>query len=413
MTEIRPASRVRPFLPEPGMSSPLVGVVWMLLLINTLGFNELPTVVPIPRVLAQLVTMGALVAALGLAVVLNPRLRFRPSPYLLLLSILVLLSFASSLRLESGLGAVFRCIRFALFVTTLWLLSRWWRGDLSFVRHHVRTVSAVLLTVLVGLAVSPGTARPDEYQGRLIGTLWPIPAPQVGQYAAVVAGLTILLWLTRNLDGRSTALIAPLSIGVLLLSHTRTATIALGTALVGAILTLTLTSSRSRRALGVTAMAAGLIAVAFGPALQRWIARDQDPELLGSLTGRQKVWDALLAVERTRSEQTIGQGLTDKSFNGLSIDSTWLAVYHDQGLIGVAIVVTIIVGLLAAAALRPPSPARACAVFLILYCAIATYTEVGLGDASPYLLHLAVAASLLTPGAQTTARPVASARGSG
>ncbi len=34
---------------------------------------------------------------------------------------------------------------------------------------------------------------------------------------------------------------------------------------------------------------------------------------------------------------------------------------------------------------------------LILYCLATSYTEVGLGDASPYLLHLAVAASLLAP----------------
>ena len=47
------------------------------------------------------------------------------------------------------------------------------------------------------------------------------------------------------------------------------------------------------------------------------------------------------------------------------------------------------------ALLRPPSLSRACAIFLISYCAIASYTEAGLGDASPYLLHLTVAASLL------------------
>ncbi|HEX2187144.1 MAG TPA: O-antigen ligase domain-containing protein, partial [Chloroflexota bacterium] len=40
-------------------------------------------------------------------------------------------------------------------------------------------------------------------------------------------------------------------------------------------------------------------------------------------------------------------------------------------------------------------PERALATFLVVYCAIASYTEVGLGDASPYLLHIVVAASLL------------------
>ena len=62
---------------------------------------------------------------------------------------------------------------------------------------------------------------------------------------------------------------------------------------------------------------------------------------------------------------------------------------------GIALVVAFLTGLIVTAALRPPSPQRACAVFLILYCIVASYTEVGLGDASPYLLNLAVAASLL------------------
>ncbi|NED07516.1 O-antigen ligase domain-containing protein, partial [Streptomyces sp. SID6648] len=79
------------------------------------------------------------------------------------------------------------------------------------------------------------------------------------------------------------------------------------------------------------------------------------------------------------------------------IDNSWLAVYHEQGLIGVALVAAVLAVLGGVALLRPPSPARACAIFLIGYCALASYTEAGLGDASPYLLHLAVAASLLAP----------------
>jgi hypothetical protein len=70
--------------------------------------------------------------------------------------------------------------------------------------------------------------------------------------------------------------------------------------------------------------------------------------------------------------------------------------------VGIALVVAFLTGLIVTAALRPPSPQRACAVFLILYCIVASYTEVGLGDASPYLLNLAVAASLLA-GAPTAA----------
>jgi hypothetical protein len=38
---------------------------------------------------------------------------------------------------------------------------------------------------------------------------------------------------------------------------------------------------------------------------------------------------------------------------------------------------------------------RALALFLVAYCCVASITETGLGDASPYLLHLFVAGSLL------------------
>ncbi|MGQ4443470.1 O-antigen ligase domain-containing protein, partial [Streptomyces violaceoruber] len=123
-----------------------------------------------------------------------------------------------------------------------------------------------------------------------------------------------------------------------------------------------------------------------------------------NLTGRAKVWDALLAAPRTVGEKVFGIGLGDKSFDGLPIDNSWLAVYHEQGLIGIALVATVFVVLGGVALLRPPSPARACAIFLISYCALASYTEAGLGDASPYLLHLAVAASLLASPAAATPR---------
>jgi hypothetical protein len=94
-------------------------------------------------------------------------------------------------------------------------------------------------------------------------------------------------------------------------------------------------------------------------------------------------------------KEAFGVGLTNKSFNGLPIDSSWLSVYHEQGLVGVTLVALFLLTLLIVAALRPPSPERACAVFLIIYCVVSSYTESGLGDASPYLLHLAIAAGLL------------------
>ncbi|MGP4004971.1 O-antigen ligase domain-containing protein [Streptomyces sp. 4N124] len=378
-----------------------VGVVWGLLILNTLGSAGAETIVPLPRSLIQMVTMGALVAAFALALALNVRLRIRPSAYVLLLTLLLVPSVISSVYVESGFGALFRCARLALFVGTLWLLTRWWDGGLTFVRHHIRMYFAVLGSVAAGLAISPGAALPDIYGGRLVGALWPLTPPQIGQYAAVIIGLTVLLLLGRRTDRASAAVVIVPSLVLLGLTHTRTATLGLFIGLALAIGSLVLTSAAARRFFTWTVLCAAVAAVAFSSALQAWFLRGQSKENFSNLTGRAKVWDALLAEPRTTAEQVLGMGLGDKSFGGLPIDNSWLAVYQEQGLIGVALVAAIIIVLGGVALLRPPSLQRACAIFLISYCAIASYTEAGLGDASPYLLHLALAASLLAAPAAT------------
>ncbi len=152
-------------------------------------------------------------------------------------------------------------------------------------------------------------------------------------------------------------------------------------------------------------LCAAVAATVFAGALRAWFLRGQSQENLTSLTGRATVWDALLAAPRTTVETLFGVGLGDKSFGGLPIDNSWLAVYHEQGLTGIALVAAMLLVLGGVALLRPPSLPRACAIFLISYCAIASYTEAGLGDASPYLLHLTVAAALLAAPATATPLP--------
>ncbi|MFI1422617.1 O-antigen ligase domain-containing protein [Streptomyces sp. NPDC020731] len=382
-----------------------VGTAWGLLVLNTLGSAGAETIVPLPRSLIQMATMGALVAAFALALAANLRLRIRPTAYVFLLTLLLVPSVISSASLESGFGALFRCTRLALFVGTLWLLSRWWDGGLTFVRHHIRMYFVVLGSVAAGLVVSPGTAMPELYGGRLVGALWPLTPPQIGQYAAVITGLTVLLVLGRRTDRRSAALVVVPALVLLALTHTRTATLGLLVGLTVAIGSLVLTSAAARRFFAWAVLCAAVAAVGFASALQAWFLRGQSQENFTSLTGRAKVWDALLAAPRTTSEYLFGAGLGDKSFGGLPIDNSWLAVYHEQGMTGVVLVAAIIVVLGGVALLRPPSLSRACAIFLIGYCAIASYTEAGLGDASPYLLHLAVAASLLVAPAPAAPLP--------
>lgn len=374
----------------------LVGAVWVLLLINTLSFTEAEMVVPFPRQAAQLVTMGSLALALVLAVVLNRLLLIRPNPFLLLLSLLMLLSVGSSLWLENGIDSLFRCFRFGIFVTTLWLTTRWWRGDLTFVRHTLRFLVTMLLSTLVGLMISPDSAMSGD-DNRLVGTLWPMAANRVGQFAAVTVGLVFLLTLCRRINGRIAACVSVIALSCLILSHSRTALLGLIVGLVAASLSLLFTKRRVRLILTAIATVTTICVAVLWSGIQEWFQRGQDAELLGSLTGRQRVWNALLAEDRSANRQLFGMGLGDKSYHGGSIDSGWLAVYVEQGYLGISVIIVILVCLLGSAVARKPTPERACAIFLVFFCGVSSYSETGLGDASPYLLYLAVAASLLQP----------------
>ncbi|HKS47422.1 MAG TPA: O-antigen ligase domain-containing protein [Amycolatopsis sp.] len=376
----------------------LVGVVWTLLVVNTLGSIGVVTIVRIPRSIIQLVTMGSLVVAFALALALNHRVRIRPNAYLLLLTLLLVTSVISSAQLESGYGAFFRCFRLFLFISTLWLLTRWWDGTLTFVHYHIRVLVVVLMSVLAGLVISPGKAMPEFYSGRLLDAIWPLTPPQVAHYAAICVGLTLMLWLGRRTDRTNALVVAVPALGVLFLSHTRTATLGLVVGMTVALLSLSLTNARARKVFAFSALSAGAVAVFAGGLVLAWFQRGQSQESLSNLTGRAKVWDALLEAPRTTMENLFGIGLGDKSFGGLPIDSSWLAVFHEEGYVGVVIVAAFLLILLTVAVLRPPSLSRACAIFLIVYCLTASYTEAGLGDASPYLLDLAMAGSLLAQG---------------
>lgn len=385
-------------VPDNPRVAKMLGAIWALLVFNTLGTNG-ALLLPIPRPVAQMLTMGAVGVAFVLALVINPRLKFRPGAYLLLLSVLLIGSIASSIRMESGTGSLFRCARFGCFIATLWLISPWMDGTMRFVRQHIRVLLVLLVTVAVGLVIAPGRALPALNDGRLTGVLWPLTPPQVGQYAAIVAGLALLLWLSKLTDGRSALVVTVPSIGLLLLTHTRTATLGLLVGLLVAGLSMMLTNARARKVFGWGVVIAGLIAVVAGPLLQTWFLRGQDAQNFTNLTGRAKVWHNLLETPRTWFENLFGTGLSNKSFDGLPIDNSWYAVFHEQGFLGVVIVALFLITLLLVAISRAPSPARACAIFLIVYCMTASWTEAGLGDASPYLLNLAIAAGLLSTNA--------------
>ena len=138
-----------------------------------------------------------------------------------------------------------------------------------------------------------------------------------------------------------------------------------------------------------------LVAGVFAPVIMRWASRGQSAEEASQLTGRTKVWSAVAETRRPLVQEIFGAGLSNKSFDGLAVDSSWVATYLDLGWFGVALSASLLVLIALLAIGHQPGLRRAVALFLLVYCLIASVTETGLGDASPYLLELVVAASLL------------------
>jgi hypothetical protein len=368
-----------------------VFAAWGLLYFNTLTFVS-GGILHIPSHVGKALAQGSLPLAILVALTVNPKVKVRPNVFLCLLGLLVLDAVITSIQ-PQHLGTVYRSFRLAEFVAALWLLTPWWgRHDMLLLRYHLRCLYVTLGSVLLGLLIAPGHALAGH---RLSGVIWPMGPTQVAQYAAVAVGVTIVLWLARLVSGRATLAGVILAVAVLILTHTRTALVSLLAGILLAGLSLFTINARVRRffAAGAAVVAIGVITVA--GLVSAWLARGESAQGLTTLTGRTNFWALVLNQPRTRFQEIFGFGLSNASVNGLPIDSNWLASYMMQGLFGVIVCAMILAFLFAAAFLQPHGVRRALALFLVTYCTVASYTEVGFTDASTYTLHLTVAASLL------------------
>ena len=378
-----------------------VGLAWGLVFLNVLTFykgtwNGLPLLVPIPSSIGKVMTQGALPAGLLVAWSANRRMLIRPNVFLSLLTLLLVEAFISGLNpLGHFTGTLYRTVRLGEFVATLWLLSPWFgRRDLLLVRCQLNALGVVLGSVLLGVMVAPGRALD---QGRLSGEFWPITPVQVADFTAVMLGLVIVLWFCGEASGRWTLAVVTVTGAMLILTHTRTEVIALMAGLLVAGLSMFTARSRVRKLFGTIAVMVSVVVIAFSSVLTAWLARGQNSQELTGLTGRTTVWAGVVNAPRDWFQVLVGYGLSNKGFDGLPIDSNWLAAYYDLGLIGVAIVAAMVLFVLVSAYFQPRSVRRALALFLVVYLMVTSYTETGLSDASMYLLELSLAASLLVP----------------
>jgi hypothetical protein len=374
-----------------------VYLTWSLLFFNTLTFLPGYSFVHIPAIIGKGIAQAALPLALLCALSLNRKVIVRPNVFLCLAALIVLGAFLPALQ-PQHFGTVLRTLRLAGFVVGLWLLTPWWgRRDLLLVRCHLTVLFVSLGSVVLGLIMAPGTARAGGGTGRLGGALWPMPPTQVAHYAAVTIGLVVVLWFCGQLRGRITLLVTVVAMILLLLTHTRTALIGMIAGILVAGMSLIVANARVRKLFATTGAVAAVAVMTLSAVITTWLARGQNAQGLANLTGRTKVWGPLLAAPRDKFQEIFGFGLSNVSFDGLPIDSNWLASYQELGLFGVVVCATILLFLLVKAYFQPRGVQRALALFLVTYCLIASFTEVGFTDVSPYLLDLTVAASLLVP----------------
>jgi hypothetical protein len=365
---------------------------WGLLFLNVLTFYPKQSVFPIPSSVGKAITQGALQLAILLALSVNRKLLIRPNVMLSLMSLLFVGAVISSLQ-SPHFGTIYRTVRLVEFVVALWLLTPWWgRRDMLLLRCHVWIMGIVTGSVILGLLIAPNRAL---VYGRLSGAIWPIAATQVAHYAAVMAGLAVVLWLCGEIRGRSALIITVVSMVIVVLTHTRTALVGLIAGILIAGLSLVAAKPRVRKLFGGAGAMVAVAVMTLSSFITTWLARGEGTAELVNLSGRTPVWNAILNFPRDHFQVIFGYGLSNASANGFAIDSNWLAAYQELGLWGVVVCASVVVFLLINAYFQPRGSHRALALFLITYCLVASFTEVGFTDANPYLLDLAVAAALL------------------
>jgi hypothetical protein len=385
-----------------------VVATWALLMFNVMPYSKDGSILPIPNSIGKVLGQAALPLALLLALSVNRKLNFRPSIFLCLASLLVLETVMTTVAAQYPKGTGFRTFRMLDFILILWLLSPYWgRGKqgMLLARFHMKALFFIVCTVLLGLLISPGEAR---FSGRLAGIIWPIPATQAAHYAAVVLGMVAILWFCGQMRGRPALLMVVISLVVLLLTQTRTALLAGVLGLLVAGLSLMPTTPRVRKGFAIAAGVGIVGYVAAASLVTSFLARGQSAQQLSGLTGRTSFWGPLLAFPRDRFQMIFGFGLSNGSFRGLPIDSNWLDSYQDQGLFGDTVCALIIIFLIIAACVQVRNVNRALALFLAVYILVASFTEDGITNPSPYLLDAAIAASLIAAPVLTRKRRVPS-----
>jgi hypothetical protein len=369
-----------------------VNAAWGLLFFNTLTYTA-GSVLDLPSKIGKGMAQASLPLAILILLTINPKLKVRPNVFLCIVSLLIVDTVLTAAQVHH-LGIIYRTGRLIEFVAALWLLTPWWgREDLMLLRIHLRWLYIALGSAFLGMLIAPGKAF--AFEGRLEGVIWPMTATQLAQYGAVTTGFTVILWLGRRVSGRAAIAGVSFAVLILLLTHTRTALLALVAGILVAGLSLFIVNARVRKFFASLAVVVSIGVTTAAGVISTWLARGENAQGLTSLTGRTNFWALVLNEPRSFLQDIFGFGLSNSTVNGKPIDSNWLVAYQMEGLYGVTVCAMMLIFLAIAAFFQSPGVRRALIFFIVTYCTVASLTEDASADVSTYLLHLVVAGSLL------------------
>jgi hypothetical protein len=368
-------------------------MVWILVFGSCLAWSGFTIV--IPARFEQLGTATAVVIAFWLALRLNPRLQLRGSWPVWLYAMLPVIALMPALSGSAGgLGTIARASRFIFALAALALISPVWRRDpWVMVNAHARALRLCVGAALISLAIGLG----QNHEGRLIAQLPALQPPQVGQFAALLIGLSAIQMMSHSPRLPRTLPWMIAAVAALLLSQTRTPLIASAVGLGVAVVLLAVSHSRAREVVVTLVLLGPALVLVMEPAVQAFLTRGQNDELFSTLTGRTLAWAQVDTFPRTGFQELFGIGYGDKSINGLPIDNGYLAAYHEAGKLGLVVVCIAMAVILLRAFSYPKAANRALSIYLLTFVAVASYTETGIGDMSAYVMHVLLAGILLTP----------------
>ena len=373
-----------------------LAIVWILLILGCLEWQGPQSPLEVTQGAEEVGTALAICIALCLSLVVAGGVRLLVIPTFLLAAILAATALVPWIYGVGGFESLERATRLAVVVLTVWLLSRMSAdGGIQVARVYLAVVAWLALLVVCEAVVWPGAAF-EPSLGRLQGIVPPIAAPRVGEIGAVTAGLAATMGVFRLIRPRVAVASCVLGVTVLVLSHTRTAAVAMTIGLVAGFAAAAARRPESRRALVAISVVAIVGCTLFWAPLKIWFVRHQSEEELASLTGRRDAWELVAGHRPSGMTLWFGTGLADKSFDGAPIDNGWLAAYVEQGLVGVAIAGAMVVVLGWTILRARPSPRRAIAAFLLTFVLVSSVTETGISDVSTYLLQVFVAAIVMT-----------------